>query len=86
MKSVKRELKKSIAKRTLSIKPHTLSIDHPINEEDIWHISVLANGRTFNMPYRKSDLDRAFEKGTGDWNCKVLLRFIKGSPINIEKF
>ena len=75
-----------MSKQPPRTKPRTLSIDHPINEEDIWHISVLANGKTFNMPYRKSDLDRAFEKGTGDWDCKVLLRFIKGSPINIEKF
>jgi hypothetical protein len=75
-----------MSKQPSRIKPRTLSIDQPINEEDIWHISVLANGKTFNMPYRKSDLDMAFKKGTGDWNCKVLVRFIKGSPINIEKY
>jgi hypothetical protein len=67
-------------------KSRKLTIDQEINEEDIWHIRVTTDGKTFNMPYRKSSLDNAFIIGKGDWNCKVLLRFIKGSSINIEKY
>ena len=75
-----------MVKRIQPTKPRHLTIDREINDEDIWHIQVTTKSGTFNMPYRKSGLDRAFFNGAGDWNCKVLLRFINGSPVNTEKF
>jgi hypothetical protein len=73
-------------KPPVRIRPRIFTIDREINDEDIWYIKVTTNGRIKNTPYGKTDLDQAFKRGTGDWDCKVLLRFIKGSPINIEKF
>ena len=61
-----------------------LSIDIPINDTDIWVVTIAGKKRRYIGGM--TGLKQAFDKDVGDYVCKVVMRFIGKRGDLVERF
>ena len=61
-----------------------LSIDRPINDTDIWVVTIVGKKRRYIGGM--TGLRQAFDKDVGDYVCKVVMRFIGKRGDLVERF
>jgi hypothetical protein len=62
-----------------------LTIDVPMDNNNIWHVRVVSIGKTWEEPYRLDTLERRFALQDKDWNVTVLGKWINGDSQQFVK-
>ena len=61
-----------------------LSIDRPINDTDIWVVTIAGKKRRYIGGM--TGLKQAFDNDVGDYVCKVVIRFIDKRGDLVERY